>query len=255
MKKLAIGIALVAASIATPGLAADMPTKAVPYVPATYNWSGIYGGASIGWVHEDETWTYTNPVPATPPTSSAHDINADDAIFGGHIGLQYQFQQIVVGVEAAASRPTSSKFTASGLQCVNVAGSLCEARAQALYTVGGRLGYAWNRWLVFASGGWAQLEIDTQELTLPPSVFDFSTTHRHDGYYVGGGVEYALTDHLILGLEYQHVAVDTVYHASSGDAFAPSPPGVNGRNIDGTEDIVRARLSVKFGIPGVLGTN
>ena len=45
------------------------------------------------------------------------------------------------------------------------------------------------------------------------------------------------------------------YHASSADAFGPSPPGVNGRNISATEDIVRARLSLKFGVPGILGSH
>ena len=70
----------------------------------------------------------------------------------------------------------------------------------------------------------------------------------------GGGVEYALADHLIVGLEYQHVDAGTAFHASSADGFSASPPGVNGRNIDGKEDIVRARISVKFGVRGIAGT-
>jgi outer membrane immunogenic protein len=124
-------------------------------------------------------------------------------------------------------------------------GSQCQARGTTLLTAGGRLGWAWNRWLLFADGGWAQLDIETQELTVPPIVFDH-TVHRHNGSYVGGGVEHALTDHFILGVEYQHVEVDTVFHASSGDAGLPSPPGVNGRNVGGSEDIVRARVSFKW---------
>jgi outer membrane immunogenic protein len=227
MKKLSIGLVLIVASIGTSALAADMrvPVKAAPIVPppAIYNWSGIYIGANIGWVGEHETWTYSNPVPATPPTSSAHDINLDDVIFGGHLGVQYQFNRVLVGVEGAVSQPGGSKYGASGLQCVSTVGSLCEAQAGTLWTVGGRLGWAMNRWLAFVNGGWARLQVSTRELTAPPTVFD-TTGANQNGFYIGGGVEYALTDNLILGLEYQHVDVGSAYHASSADAFGPSPP-------------------------------
>ena len=236
--------------------AADMAVKApyAPAVPLAYNWSGIYGGVNFGWVGENSTWTYTNPVPATPPTSSAHDVRRDDAIIGGHIGLQYQWQQIVLGVEASVSSPTSRAFGVSNVQCVSVVGSLCEVQMRTLWTAGGRLGWAWDRWLAFASGGWARLNVNSQELTVPPTVFDTTSVHQN-GFYIGGGVEYAVTNNIIAGIEYMHVDVGTAFHASSADAFGPSPPGVNGRNISATEDIVRVRLSVKFGVPGILGSN
>lgn len=248
MNKLFFGVAASATAtlIIAPALAADMPVKApAPAAVVAYNWTGLYVGANIGWVSENESWTYTNPVPNTPPTNSLHNINATDGIFGGHIGAQYQFNQFVIGAEAAISHPMNGTWGISGTQCVSVVGSQCLARANTLFTVGGRLGFAWNRWLVFGSGGWAQLDIQTQELTAPPFIFDV-TQHRHNGNYIGGGIEYAWTDHLILGAEYQHVSVDTVYHGSSADRFSASPPGVNGRNVGASEDIVRARISFKW---------
>ena len=256
MKRLSIGIALFAVAITTSALAADMPYKAAParIAPTSYNWSGIYGGLNFGWVGERSTWTYTNPVPATPPTSSAHDVNRDDAIFGGHIGVQYQWNQIVLGVEAALSHPLSSDFGVSGLQCVSIVGSQCQVKLGTLWTVGPRLGWAWDRWLVFGTGGWARLEVNSRELTVPPTVFDNTSVHQN-GWYAGGGIEYAVTKNIIAGIEYQHVDVGTAFHASSADGLGPSPPGVNGRNISATEDIVRARLSLKFAVPGVLDAN
>ncbi len=235
--------------------AADMPVKApMMSAPAIYNWSGIYGGFNFGWAGQNSTWTYTNPVPATPPTSSAHDARLNDAIVGGHLGMQYQWQQVVLGVEAALSDSTGGKYGISGVQCVSTAGSLCEVHMGTLWTVGGRAGWAWDRWLAYGTGGWARLSVSSQELTAPPTVFDTTSAH-HNGFYVGGGVEYAITNNFILGLEYQHVDVGTAFHASSADGFGPSPPGVNGRNISATEDIVRARVSVKFGLPNILGSN
>ena len=247
MRAAAIGLALVAASFGTSAFAADMPLKAPPAAYAeAYNWSGFYVGASAGWVHESSTWTYTNPVPATPPTSSAHDVRFDDAIFGGHIGALYQWQKVVLGAELAVSE-TRGNFGTSNLQCVATVGSQCRVSMGTLWTAGGRLGWAgWNRWLPYVSGGWARLEVRSQESTVPPLIFD-NTSARQNGYYVGGGIEYAITNNFIAGIEYQHVDVGTAYHASSADGFGPSPPGVNGRNISASEDIVRARLSVKFG--------
>ena len=131
-------IATLAAAVVFGGVqaaaAADMAVKApyAPAVPLAYNWSGIYGGVNFGWVGENSTWTYTNPVPATPPTSSAHDVRRDDAIIGAHIGLQYQWQQIVLGVEASVSSPTSRAFGVSNVQCVSVVGSLCEVQMRTL---------------------------------------------------------------------------------------------------------------------------
>jgi outer membrane immunogenic protein len=245
MKKLFLGVAASTTLIVVPALAADMPVKApTPAAVVAYNWTGLYVGANIGWVSENESWTYTNPVPNSPPTNSLHNINASDGIFGGHIGAQYQFNQFVIGAEAAISHPMQGTWGTSGTQCVSTIGSQCQARANTLLTAGGRLGWAWNRWLLFASGGWAQLDIETQELTAPPIVFDH-TEHRHNGSYIGGGVEYAWTDHLILGIEYQHVEVDSAFHLSSAD-LTPSPPGVNGRNVSGSEDIVRGRISFKW---------
>jgi opacity protein-like surface antigen len=65
----------------------------------------------------------------------------------------------------------------------------------------------------------------------------------HDGWYVGGGVEYALTSNLILGAEYQRVSLDSERHlVPVGGA-----PSILTADIDADIDIVRARLSYKFG--------
>jgi outer membrane immunogenic protein len=225
-------------------IAADMRVKApVPVVAAAYNWTGFYGGINYGWDRERIDWTYTNPVPFIPP----HALSGDTGILGGHIGYQYQWQQFVFGVEGALSLPTNGAF-AGFVPCAPAASptSQCQARVSSLRTLGGRLGWTTGSWLFFGTGGWATANVSTRELTVPPAVFDVSQIRRHDGGYVGAGVEYGVTANLIVGVEYQHVSLNTLYHASSADAFGPSPPGVNGRNIAPTMDIVRARVSLKL---------
>ena len=75
---------------------------------------------------------------------------------------------------------------------------------------------------------------------------------RHDGWYVGGGVEYMVTKNIIIGLEYQHFDFDTERHCSNGIA---NPCGLAGagtlplfvRDVGLSMDVVSARLTFKFG--------
>src|SRR5262245_56827229 len=65
------------------------------------DWSGVYFGVSSGWAFTDIHWQYV-----TPGTNNFNDPlrtlnpSTDSGIVGGHIGIQHQFGQIVLGVEA-----------------------------------------------------------------------------------------------------------------------------------------------------------
>ncbi len=211
-----------------------------------FSWTGFYAGLNGGWTRESFNWRYTNPVPPTIQGANT-SFDRDNAIVGIHGGYNLQWNWLVLGAEASLSTPTGGNFASSIPGCVSVAGSLCQARMSTLVTAGGRLGLAYNNWLFYGSGGWASANAATRELTVPPAVFDTSQAHRHDGWYAGGGVEWAFLSSLIFGVEYLHVDLNTRYHASSADLFGPSPPGVNGRNLSPSMDIVRARLSLLLG--------
>src|SRR5512134_530722 len=72
-----------------------------------YNWSGIYGGLSVGWQSTDIDGVVTNFTGggAAPPNQN-WNIDPDSGTFGGIIGIQHQFGSFVVGVEANFSRMT-----------------------------------------------------------------------------------------------------------------------------------------------------
>ena len=86
-----------------------------------------------------------------------------DAIFGIHAGAQWQWGAWVLGAELARSgcshecRSTSSVLpVAQGFE-ENIFG---EHKIIDLFTAGARLGYAWDRLLVFATGGFASAHIE-----------------------------------------------------------------------------------------------
>jgi outer membrane immunogenic protein len=118
-----------------------------------------------------------------------------------------------------------------------------------VFTVGPRLGVAWDKFLVYGTGGWATGKVETQLMRFTPGLSTFfdQTSRDQDGWFAGGGIEYALTQNLIFGVEYQHIDLGDELHSSQLDAGRPCPAvGVYCRDVGASEDIVRARLSYKF---------
>jgi outer membrane immunogenic protein len=113
-----------------------------------------------------------------------------------------------------------------------------------LFTVGPRLGFAWDRWMIYGTGGYAAASIKGQYVN-GAGVQVFPSVHGqswNDGWFAGGGIEYmahkgALVD-VILGVEYQH------FDVRAKRAF--TDPFVDLTFDHGaTGDIVRARLAIK----------
>src|SRR5262245_34797115 len=98
MRKLFLGSMAVAAMIAGPAMAADMPVKAkAPPPPVVYDWSGAYVGFNIGGAWYDVERTYTNLGGFSIKSSG------EDVIYGFHAGAQGQWGNWVLGIEAAYS--------------------------------------------------------------------------------------------------------------------------------------------------------
>jgi outer membrane immunogenic protein len=202
-----------------------------------YNWSGVYVGINAGEMSGD--------ISGSLPTAPGFPFNVDLGsrfVFGGHIGYQHQIGNFVLGVEGGYT-DTGNRWSSNpaGPDCANV--FPCQARMDGIWQVGGRLGYAVDRWMVYGTGGFAATDVGTRSA---PGIEVASATHN--GWFIGGGTEFALTKNLILGVEYLHY--DFNAQTQNTDP-ATNPGGVCPlfcvRRIDPDADIVRARLSVKFG--------
>ncbi len=167
----------------------DMPTIAAP---AYFTWQGAYIGAHVGYAWTDIDVTdvdgYYN--------GASWSFDADDWIYGGQIGYNWQRGNLVIGLEAdlgyfgldgAANDPTEPdlKVSADG----------------GLYgTLTGRLGYAMNRTLLYVKGGAAFINAD---LTVRD---DFVKVASEDktlwGYTIGAGVEHAIDPNWTVKVEY-----------------------------------------------------
>jgi outer membrane immunogenic protein len=247
MKMLSLAtIALLTSSLSGPVLAADMPVKAAPApVVTVYDWSGFYAGVHGGWMdHQiDRTHFY-------PGFRNDYSTSSSDGIFGSHIGVQKQFGNFVLGAEAAINFGFKAMEGKNGPLEAPFAADLAHLNSvQHLFTFGGRLGYAWNRWMLFGTGGLAvahlrgQYVVNSTGLLVFPGFWGSS---RHYGWYAGVGGEYVLIEgqgaDVIIGVEYQHFDVERKR------SFTESPVGGFDDSFDlqARGDLVRGRLTFKF---------
>src|SRR5688572_25255402 len=100
MKTFFLGGMALAAMVAGPAMAADMPVKALPPPPALYDWSGAYIGFNIGGMTYDIDRTFPNRIPLALGGGilPGFTTNDTDGIFGFHAGAQWQWGSFVFGV-------------------------------------------------------------------------------------------------------------------------------------------------------------
>jgi len=247
--KSAIGAIALTALAVSSAAAADLAYKAAPSVVApVYDWSGFYLGANFGWQNSDIGLSRPASIFGSAG-SLAYDPHHNGFIGGGQAGLQRQWGQFVLGVEGGYTGVTGSETFATPAISIFVPGGVGTANAKLdqLWNVGGRLGWAPSNWLIYATGGYAS---GSFKFGATSSGFIQTGSSWLDGYYIGGGVEWApMNNNWVFGLEYRHYdfGSKTTLSTIAGTTF------VEPVRFDPTTDTVTARISYKFGWPGFLG--
>ncbi|WP_172295864.1 outer membrane protein [Pseudoruegeria sp. HB172150] len=175
MKTLTLAASAVAALAAVPALAGGptivepdpvvvSPPPAAVAAPITYDWSGFYAGAQLGW----------------------GQVNGDDGtvedegngIIGGvHAGYDWDFGNVVVGLGA--------DYDAADIEFDDTDGSLDSVTRAKL-----RVGYDAGKWLFYGTGGpaWATADLA-------------GTDYSDQGWFAGAGAEYRINENVSLAGE------------------------------------------------------
>ncbi|MDB5556000.1 MAG: hypothetical protein JWL86_5984 [Rhizobium sp.] len=184
-------------------VAADLPLRTAPVmvpVPMMISWSGLYAGLNAGFVGHQSSFTGALPAafnfnyawPGSKTTSPG-------GIFGAQLGYNFQSGQLVYGVEidlgvVGAKNTDNSVVPYAWKQ---------RAGMDAFGSARLRLGYAFDRALIYATGGLALGKTTDSIQAGPNPVYSWSKGNNNWrlGYTVGAGVEYALTDRWSAKLE------------------------------------------------------
>ncbi|MFG1480986.1 outer membrane protein [Xanthobacter sp. V4C-4] len=217
MRRSLLLTSLLAATLAgTAAQAADLAAKTVTKAPVAapaFSWTGFYIGAQAGygWAKNDFS---NSRDPLNPTTISAVDAeySLDGALVGGQIGYNYQINSIVIGVEADAAwadiSGSGAYFNGVANSCIQ-SNDACHSKIDALGTITGRLGVAFDRVLVYGKGGaaWASVSHSAGNTDLLAPAFNYAADANSTrwGWTVGAGVEYAVTNNWSAKIEYNYV--------------------------------------------------
>jgi outer membrane immunogenic protein len=238
MRRFALGLLTSTALIGLGGYAsaADMaPTyKAPPAAPvvAPFSWTGFYIGAHIGGGWSDTDW------PGAVIGSPGVSYDMDGFLGGAQVGFNYQVGSWVFGIEGDVSW---TDIDGSG---TDIFGIDYSSNIDWLGSITGRLGVAWDRWLLYVKGGVAFGE-GSGSVFDPLTAVGFTTDDETQvGWTLGAGVEWAFWDAWSAKLEYQYYAFDDI-DLTFVDPITATAIGVN------TDVDVH---TVKFGINYRFGT-
>jgi high affinity Mn2+ porin len=206
--------------VSSPAAAADFPNSMPLKVPAfaNYDWTGFYVGGHVGYSRGVGSNTLFDPIPAK--SSAAFG----DVLGGLQFGYNYLLpSHLLVGLEGDVSFPdyindgvVTSRYTPS---------STVTEKLDFVSTLRGRVGYAFDRWLIYGTGGaaWSQARF----LEDPGLNTDEDKLLRlRAGWAAGAGVELAIAPGWSARLEYLYD------HLGATGGVFPSGTGYQSTTID-----------------------
>jgi outer membrane immunogenic protein len=234
----ALGSIASAADLARPALAYRTPVYA-------FSWTGCYIGGHVGWgksqatdkvqfddVTADETEHFFN-----------NNYSTSGAVYGVHGGCNYQTGRYVVGIEGDYS--WSSRTNDNLNFPLGADSASFSTRLDNLASIRGRAGIADDRLLLYVTAGaaWAKFNysfvLNDSDTTTNAASLSFSP----NGMVFGAGMEYAMTNQIILRAEYLHYTFGQQYGLP---ALAVVGPSVTDNVSFKTVDVIRVGASYLF---------
>ena len=201
--------------------AADIPRpvyKGVRPVVAYYNWTGFYLGINGGYGWGRSDWS-----------AFGFDTDPSGGLVGGTIGYNWQAMGSpwVFGLEGDIDW-TNIKGTFTDINCPTG----CQTKNNWLGTARGRIGYAWDRLMIYATGGAAFTNVTVGSNFIVFGIFPAtlaSDSKTLVGATVGGGFEYAFTNNFSAGIEgrYSWYGSQTYNAGLVATVFTPGAGGGN----------------------------
>ena len=264
-------------TLMTAAYAADLPARRAP--PAAYvavpvfTWTGFYIGGNAGYAFSNDSRVVTTgqaPANVTTVALGARPglVTLDHEGFtgGGQIGYNQQIGNFVIGIEADAAYTDLQRTTNVATTAPAAVGAAALTRNNVfrssldyLGTVRGRVGYAWDRVLVYGTGGFAYGDV-TQSADFfgpqPANVLQFTgrRSTMETGWAAGGGVEYAIPNWNWFGSSAVTLKAEALYYDLGRRTIAvnviPGSGGVGtGYNsrFETNGVIARGGINFKFG--------
>ncbi len=222
---IAVGlIGLAATSASAADLGRRMPTKAPVMAEPVWNWTGFYIGVNggAGWARS----SHTDVLGLT-----TGDFNQRGGLIGGTVGYNWQTGPVVLGVEG-------------DLDWARINGSVggcafgnCFTQMQAFGTARGQLGYAFNNWMPYITGGAAFADVRAGQ----DGIGGTSSDQWRTGWTVGGGLEAMFAPGWSAKVEYLYADF-----GNGSSVNYTTPAGINVGATERNVNIVRGGINYHF---------
>jgi outer membrane immunogenic protein len=262
MKRILMASAVALTAAGGQALAADLPPPMAPpprapaaYIPLApaYNWSGFYIGGNLGAGFSKGS--YSDSLGSTFNTSNSNT----SFLGGGQVGVNYEFGSgVVIGAEAMFDWAPNTNNTITATAPNGVSTGTAQFNNRWLTTATGKLGYAWDRVLLYGKGGWAWVGQSNSNVSVtnPPGVVgvpagtsaaSLSSNSTLGGWTAGVGVEWAFAGNWSARAEYDYIGLQNqTYTVTGPGVFSGDRIGTSNRSIQ----LVTAGLNYKFGWGG-----
>lgn len=198
----AVLVSISALTGAAPVHAASLPDLAIAPAPTPAPqlplWTSIYfgGHAGHGWLDGDIELN----------DGKLASVQDSGGLIGGQLGINVQFGNFVVGIEGDISRPSISESSTFALSGATVG---IESDISKLMSARVRLGVTTSDYLVYLTGGYARMEIEsTVDMVAGGSHTVATAKDKIDGFVFGGGVEWRALEKISLRTEILHYEFD-----------------------------------------------
>ena len=268
MRKLALTFAIVlicgafayAGPEALPSSGKEMKQTVAPAPECDFSWTGFYVGirGGYGWSNNDDVhirvFFPNQDLIVDPPHQN---LDSDGFVGGGEFGFNWQFGKwFVLGAEADFSGSdisgNSTRVHDFPQFSTDMADVRISQRVDWFGTVRGRVGFVpWCRMLIYGTGGFAYASVDDSAvIDFVPfgGVSHFPASHddTETGWTAGGGIEFAISHHWSVKVEYLYMDVGDVTAIAPQVPNLNNPPVMASYHFDNQFHTVAAGLNFKF---------
>jgi outer membrane immunogenic protein len=208
-----------------PPLPPPPPVLPVPVVQV-FSWTGFYVGGSVGWGFTNGSGTFTTALGPDPFT-----VTSNAFVGGAQVGYNWQAGPFVLGAEA-----DFQGTSASGSLSANAGPAIsATARTPWFGTLRGRVGYALDNILLYATGG--GVYGDSSWSGSVSTVGNFSSATTFGTWTLGAGAEMAFWGCWSAKLEYLFVGTPST---------TPTVPTVTAVSGNAGNNIIRLGANYHF---------
>lgn len=239
------------ASAEAADLPARMATKAPVAVAPIFSWTGLYVGGHVGGAGVSEDGALiAAPPPLLFPLGTVIGSSGSGIIGGAQIGYNWQVNRLVFGVEGDFSFSGVNASVTTPSTLIPGAVNTVTADYNWFATLTSRVGYTVDRWMLYAKGGVAFMNVDYGgNATIGGANFIVNrTSDTRSGWTLGVGVEHAFSGNWSWKLEYNYMNFGTERYNTSTTPFV----GVSTTDIDTDTHAVKLGVNYRFGAAPII---